>query len=88
LRDVFFEFIQRYGPEEPFDDEAFLGLFVKATHPEIADFFRRYVEGNEPLPYAEVFAEVGVAYDPTQGSLTLMENATPEQLALRESWAF
>jgi len=87
LRDVFFEFVQRFGPEKPFEAETFFEVFTEATHPEIADFFRAHVEGNEPLPYEEYFAKVGVAYDSTLGGLRLVEDATEEQLALRGAWA-
>jgi len=87
LRDVFFEFVERYGPEKPFDDETFYEEFVAATYPEIGDFLRAHVQGNEPLPYAEAFAKVGVSFDAASGTLTVNEDATQDELALRGAWA-
>jgi len=87
LRDVFFEFVGRYGPDKPFDDETFFDEFVAATYPEIAAFFREHVQGNEPLPYAEAFATVGVSFNPDSGVLSVNEDASAEQQASREAWA-
>ena len=61
--------------------------FVTATHPEIAEFLRDHVQGNVPLPYAEVFAKVGVEFDPAAGVLSVNEGASPAQLSLREAWS-
>jgi predicted metalloprotease with PDZ domain len=41
---------------------------------DVGDFFARYVEGTDPLPYAELFAAAGVAFataarQPDQASL-------------------
>lgn len=30
---------------------------------DVGDFFSRYVDGTDPLPYAEVFASAGIRYD-------------------------
>jgi predicted metalloprotease with PDZ domain len=32
------------------------------THPEIADFFERYVKNAEPLPLAEYYLKLGIKY--------------------------
>lgn len=86
LRDVFFEFVNRYGPEKPFDDETFFEVFAAETYPEATEFFRAHVQGNEPLPYADAFAKVGVNFDAASGTLTVDEDATQEELALRAAW--
>jgi predicted metalloprotease with PDZ domain len=35
---------------------------------DVGDFFARYVDGTEPLPYAELFAAAGVAFASVPGS--------------------
>ncbi len=37
---------------------------------DVGDFFARYVDGTEPLPYAELFAAAGVAFASVPGSAT------------------
>jgi hypothetical protein len=56
------------------------------TFPEIGDFLQRYVVAAEPLPIAEYYGKLGIDYDPTGPSFTLVENPTPEQAALRAAW--
>lgn len=41
---------------------------IVARVAETGDFFARYVDGTEPLPYAELFAAAGVAFASTPGS--------------------
>ena len=38
------------------------------TYPEIGDFFNRYVKNAEPLPIAEYYGKVGIAYQPSVAS--------------------
>jgi len=90
--EVFFEFLERYGKDRPFDDHTFFDELVEATYPEIGDFFRDHVQGNEPLPYGEYFAKVGVdfvASPPGGGTpgITIATDAAPEQIALRQAWS-
>lgn len=86
LREVFFTFLDRYGMERPFDDETFFEEFVAETYPEIGDFLERHVIGNEPLPYAETFAKVGVTYSANGPPMTLDEGCSEEAAALRAAW--
>ncbi|MCC2546590.1 peptidase [Hymenobacter sp. BT175] len=64
LRDVLVELAKKYGPDRPISEKTFFQDFTKLTYPEIGDFFQRYVQKAEPLPYREYFAKVGVRYDP------------------------
>lgn len=58
---------QKYGPDKPFIDSLLFDEIASLTHPEMKDFFDRYVAGNEPLPYERLFAEAGYVYkDSTQ----------------------
>jgi predicted metalloprotease with PDZ domain len=36
---------------------------ARVTGEDFTDFFARYVDGTEPLPYAELFDSAGVAYE-------------------------
>jgi predicted metalloprotease with PDZ domain len=49
-----------YGKKRSFKDEELFDQIVKLTYPEIADFFKRYVQGSEPLPVKEYLAFVGI----------------------------
>ena len=63
LIDVMYELIEEYGPGKPMDEEMVFDLFTKKVHPDLRDFFSKYVEGREPLPYAEILDYVGVLYE-------------------------
>ncbi len=62
LIDVLMELINRYGPEVPFPEDSFIDELCEIVHPDLRDFFARYVEGQEDLPYAEILEHVGVEY--------------------------
>jgi len=54
----------RFGKERFFPDEALFDIITELSYGEVRDFFRRYVEGGAPLPYADFFALAGVQYLP------------------------
>ncbi|MBT2556886.1 peptidase M61 [Hymenobacter sp. ISL-91] len=64
LRDVLLTLREKYGPTRSFDDDALIPEIVALTSPEIGTFFRRYVQGAEPLPLAEYFGKMGWRYEP------------------------
>jgi len=43
-----------------FEEDAFEQLVARVA--DVGDFFSRYVDGVEPLPYAELFETAGVAF--------------------------
>jgi len=51
-----------YGKDKSFKDDELFDQIAKMTFPEIREFFARYVEGNEPLPFKEVFESVGMEF--------------------------
>lgn len=53
-----------YGKHKAFNDEELFDKITALTFPEIRDFFRQHVEGNQPLPYAGLFKSVGITYQP------------------------
>ncbi|AHJ99864.1 M61 family metallopeptidase [Hymenobacter swuensis] len=65
LRDVLLALREKYGPTRSFEDKDLIPEIVALTNPEIGTFFRRYVEGAEPLPLAEDLAKIGWTYAPT-----------------------
>ncbi|MBC8376413.1 MAG: hypothetical protein H8E26_10240 [FCB group bacterium] len=63
LIDVMYELINDYGPTNPMDEDMVFDLFTDKVHPDLRDFFTKYIEGREALPYAEILQHVGVIYE-------------------------
>lgn len=63
LIDVMLELIEDYGPTKPMEEEDIFDLFTAKVHPDLRVFFEKYIEGREPLPYAEILNHVGVVYE-------------------------
>lgn len=59
LRELLLKLSDKYGPNKPFKDDAFIDEIVSMTYPEIQQFFNDYVKGNTPLPYTEYFDKIG-----------------------------
>lgn len=55
---------KKYGASKAFQDDQLFDEIVKLTYPEIGEFLKRYVGGSETLPLQEVFASVGVKFEP------------------------
>lgn len=51
-----------YGKDKAFKDDEFFDQIAQLTYPEIRQFFSKYVEGNEPLPYKTYFKKIGIHY--------------------------
>jgi predicted metalloprotease with PDZ domain len=62
LREVIQELMKQYGPEKSFSEKDFFTVFVKATYPEIADFFELYVKKATPFPLKDYYAKIGITY--------------------------
>jgi predicted metalloprotease with PDZ domain len=76
LRDLMLKLSEKYGKEKAFKDEELFDEITRMTYPEIGEFFERYVRGKgplagdsaakptpiEPLPYEEIFEDVGIIY--------------------------
>ena len=59
LREVFLDFLEKYGKYKPFPEDEFFELFVENTFPDIEQFINDYIKGIEPLPYEEYMAKLG-----------------------------
>jgi predicted metalloprotease with PDZ domain len=64
LREVLLKLSDTYGPDKPFKDEDLVAEITSLTYPEIGDFFKRYIEGNEALPYEDYFNKIGLSFKP------------------------
>ena len=63
IRNLMADLSKTYGKDRSFKDEELFDKITALTYPEIQEFFRRYVAGPEPLPYADILNTVGVKYD-------------------------
>ena len=52
----------KYGPDRSFKDEELFDVITEMTYPEIRDFFRKYVEGAEKIPYKQFLGYAGYDY--------------------------
>ncbi|HEY4652266.1 MAG TPA: peptidase, partial [Pontibacter sp.] len=66
LREVINELSKEYGPKKAFPENEFFEIFTAKTYPEIADFFNNYVKHTTPLPIADYFGKLGIAYTAAQ----------------------
>jgi len=62
VQELLFKLSETYGIERSFLDKNLFDEITELTYPEIREFFTRYVEGPESLPYAECLGYVGVDY--------------------------
>lgn len=63
-RNLTYDLGVRYGKNRPFNDEALFRDVVELTYPEIGEFFKKYVEGNTPVPYEYFFGLAGIQFSP------------------------
>ncbi len=75
---------EQLGPGQPFAEEELFDRIAKLTDPTLRDFFRRYVEGTEPLPLAEIFEKTGILWE--NSHLRVNPAATEAQVKLRKAW--
>jgi len=63
LHDIILDLLDKYGPNESFNDDEIIEEFVSLVHPDLQQFFDSYVTGREELPIKSYLAKVGVEYD-------------------------
>jgi predicted metalloprotease with PDZ domain len=54
---------KKFGKSKAFQDDQLFAEITALTYPEIGEFLKRYVGGNETLPLEEIFSLVGVKYE-------------------------
>lgn len=64
LREIYLDFITRYGKDTPFNNDTFFAEFVKVTYPEIGTFIKNHIESYTPFNYAAEFDKIGISYTP------------------------
>jgi predicted metalloprotease with PDZ domain len=90
LRSLVLDLTRDYGVSRPFPEDSLIDIVVARTHPEIRDFFTRWVEGAQRLPLEEYYGKLGITVElnergvPTRFTPAL--DATPAQLKFREAW--
>ena len=78
------ELSEKYGQNNPFEDDLLFDEITAMTYPSIGSFLKTHVEGITPIPYKEYFDKVGLIL---QGeSLKLIKNSSPSQQHLNSLW--
>ena len=62
LRDLILDLSKKYGKTKSFKDDELIPEITKMTYPEIGEFFKRYVQGSEPLPLEQALGFAGISY--------------------------
>lgn len=73
VQDLMQDLAKFYGKETSFKDDELFDKIVSLTYPEVREFFSQYVAGANPLPYKELFDDVGLLF---------IEAGTAEQLSM------
>jgi len=60
-----------WGRGRGFTTQDLLGI-IRAWYPGVDDFYRRYIQGREPLPYAEVLPRGGIAVDQQESKVPMV----------------
>lgn len=66
LQNLMNDLSKEYGKNRSFKDEELFDHIEQLTYPEIRTFFNTYIEGENVLPYKEIFDAVGVQYTPAE----------------------
>ena len=70
LLDLMKKLSEKYGKNQPFDDNQLIEVIVDLSYPEIQEFFDKYITGSTPIPYNEFLEKVGLVeeeYETTTG---------------------
>ncbi len=90
LQDLILDLTRRFGRQRAFPEATFVDTVVALTHPEIREFFDRYVWESERLPIAEYFGRMGIRMiegPPGKPVRFEVDSAPlPAQRALRKAW--
>lgn len=62
---------KKFGKSKAFHDDQLFAEITALTYPEIGEFLKRYVSGNEVLPLQEIFSLAGVRFAPELSSMDL-----------------
>jgi len=60
LQDLILRLSQKFGQNNPFEDDKLFASIEEITFPDVGKFFKTYVSGSNPIPYEEFFKKVGI----------------------------
>ena len=63
VKDLMAKLSETYGKDVSFMDEELFDKIAELTVPETRDFFKRYVEGSEELPFKDYLSKVGITFE-------------------------
>ena len=90
LQDLIADLTRRFGKRRAFPEATFVDTLVAMTHPEIRDFFDRYIWESERLPIAEYYGKLGIRLiqgpDGTPIRFEVDSAPAAAQRTLREAW--
>jgi predicted metalloprotease with PDZ domain len=79
LQNLKSELGKKFGPDSAFNDEELFDIITEMTYPEIREFFKLYVEGNNKIPYKQFLAYAGYDfYDKLKKKVPAMIGAALE----------
>jgi len=73
LKSVIMELSKKYGSSRSFSEETFIDEFVAAVHPDLKQFFDKYVTGTTPLDIEGGFAKIGIDYEKEQKGMVPLD---------------
>ena len=83
---------KEYGKDKSFKDDELFDKIAELSSPEIRQFFTKYVEGAEELPFEELFTKVGISYkkdalvkETSMGGALLSFNPTSQRLFVSDN---
>lgn len=91
LQELMRDLSQKFGPSQPFKDEALFDEIATLTFPEVKTFLETYVGGPEALPLERQFALVGINYqrngkirEVTLGNISLGYNPETKRIMMAD----
>ena len=62
LQDLLQQLSEKYGKDQPFEDDELFEVITEMTYPEIGEFLNTYVAGSKSIPYSDILAKAGIDY--------------------------
>lgn len=95
MQNLIADLSKKYGKTQAFKDEELFDQITKLTYPEIGEFLKTYVGGNQKLPYEEIFSLVGLKYErekkvmePSLGfenkSISIVQNDSKPMISIKD----
>jgi len=69
------ELSNKYGKEQPFEDDKLIEEITAMTYPEVGEFLNTYVVGTTPINYNDFFGKVGLGINKGKVKTNYIQNA-------------